>query len=217
MCWPTTRPTRPTTASSSPPQDDPEVEKKQAAKALARFMSLHPHNIAQKTDVMLEHFRTHTRHKIGARAKAMVVTSSRLHAVRYKQEFDRQLAAEGLLRHQDAGRLLRRGDRPRPARRLLHRGRHEPGHQGKAAAREVLRRRLPDPAGRREIPDRLRPAPAAHDVRRQAPLRRAGRADALSAQPHSARQGGHLRPGLRQRTRGDLRLLCALLRGHRRR
>ena len=180
-------------------EDDPEVEKKQAAKALARFMSLHPHNIAQKTEVMVEHFRTHTRHKIGGRAKAMVVTSSRLHAVRYKQEFDRQHRGEGLLRHQDAGRLLRRGDRPRPARRHLHRGRHEPGHQGKAAAREVRRRRLPAPAGRREIPDRLRPAAAAHDVRRQAARRRAGRADALAAEPHGARQGGHLRPGLRQR------------------
>jgi type I restriction enzyme R subunit len=76
-------------------QDDPEVEKKQAAKALARYMSLHPYNLAQKTEVMLEHFRTHTRHKIGGRAKAMVVTGSRLHAVRYKQEFDRQLAEKG--------------------------------------------------------------------------------------------------------------------------
>ena len=75
--------------------DDPEVEKKQAAKALARYMSLHPYNLAQKTEVMLEHFRTHTRHKIGGRAKAMVVTSSRLHAVRYKQEFDRQISEKG--------------------------------------------------------------------------------------------------------------------------
>ena len=58
-------------------------------------MSLHPHNIAQKTEVMLEHFRTYTRHKIGGRAKAMVVTSSRLHAVRYKQEFDQQIAEKG--------------------------------------------------------------------------------------------------------------------------
>jgi len=76
-------------------ENDPEVEKKKAAKALARFMSLHPHNIAQKTEVMLEHFRQHTKHKIGGRAKAMVVTSSRLHAVRYKQEFDRQIAEKG--------------------------------------------------------------------------------------------------------------------------
>jgi type I restriction enzyme R subunit len=76
-------------------EDDPEVDKKKAARALARFMSLHPHNIAQKTEVMVEHFRTFTRHKIGGRAKAMVVTSSRLHAVRYKQEFDKYIAEKG--------------------------------------------------------------------------------------------------------------------------
>ncbi len=76
-------------------EDDPRVEKRKAARALARFMSLHPHNIAQKVEVMLEHFRTHTRHRIGGKAKAMVVTSSRLHAVRYKQEFDRQIKQNG--------------------------------------------------------------------------------------------------------------------------
>ncbi|MEO0531444.1 MAG: type I restriction endonuclease [Planctomycetota bacterium] len=75
--------------------DDPQVDKRKASQALARFMSLHPHNLAQKVEVMLEHFRAHTRHKIGGRAKAMVVTSSRLHAVRYKQEFDKQIAAKG--------------------------------------------------------------------------------------------------------------------------
>jgi type I restriction enzyme R subunit len=76
-------------------EDDPDVDKKKAAKALARFMSLHPHNIAQKTEVMVEHFRTFTRHKIGGKAKAMVVTSSRLHAVRYKQSFDKYIAEKG--------------------------------------------------------------------------------------------------------------------------
>ena len=69
--------------------DDPNVERKKAAQALARFMRLHPHNIAQKTEVMVEHFHAVTRHKIGGRAKAMVVTGSRLQAVRYKQSFDR--------------------------------------------------------------------------------------------------------------------------------
>jgi len=76
-------------------EDDPQVERKKAAKALARFMSLHPHNIAQKTEVMVEHFRASTRHKIGGRAKAMVVTGSRLHAVRYKQAFDKYIAGNG--------------------------------------------------------------------------------------------------------------------------
>ena len=76
-------------------KDDPNVERKRAALALARFMRLHPHNVAQKTEVMVEHFQTVTRHKIGGRAKAMVVTGSRLEAVRYKQSFDRYIQEKG--------------------------------------------------------------------------------------------------------------------------
>ena len=76
-------------------EDDPNVERKKAALALARFMRLHPHNIAQKTEVMVEHFQAVTRHKIGGRAKAMVVTGSRLEAVRYKQSFDRYIQEKG--------------------------------------------------------------------------------------------------------------------------
>ena len=76
-------------------EDDPNVERKKAAKALARFMRLHPHNIGQKTEVMVEHFQHFTRHKIGGHAKAMVVTGSRLEAVRYKQGFDRYIQEKG--------------------------------------------------------------------------------------------------------------------------
>ena len=76
-------------------KDDPKLEKGKAAKALARFVSLHPHNIAQKTEIMVEHFRQNTQHRIGGRAKAMVVTSSRLHAVRYKLAFDEYIARKG--------------------------------------------------------------------------------------------------------------------------
>ena len=76
-------------------EDDPQVDKRKAARALARFMSLHPHNIAQKSEVMVEHFRHFTMHKIGGKAKAMVVSSSRLHAVRYKQAFDKYIADKG--------------------------------------------------------------------------------------------------------------------------
>jgi type I restriction enzyme, R subunit len=72
-------------------EDDPNVERKKAARALARFLKLHPHHIAQKTEVMVEHFHAVTRHRIGGRAKAMVVTGSRLEAVRYKQSFDRHI------------------------------------------------------------------------------------------------------------------------------
>nr|WP_319491001.1 type I restriction endonuclease [uncultured Desulfobacter sp.] len=71
--------------------EDPHVERKGAAKALARFMRLHPYNIAQKTQIMVEHFNAMTRHKIGGRAKAMVVTGSRIEAVRYKLSFDKYI------------------------------------------------------------------------------------------------------------------------------
>jgi type I restriction enzyme R subunit len=76
-------------------EDDPNVERKNAARALARFLKLHPHNLAQKTEVMVEHFQAVTRHKIGGRAKAMVVTGSRLEAVRYKQSFDDYIKKKG--------------------------------------------------------------------------------------------------------------------------
>jgi type I restriction enzyme, R subunit len=65
-------------------ENDPQVPQREAAKALARFLRMHPVNIRQKVEVIVEHFHSFTRHKIGGRAKAMVVTDSRLSAVRYK-------------------------------------------------------------------------------------------------------------------------------------
>jgi len=76
-------------------EEDPTFDRAKATKALTRYVSLHPHNIAQKTEIMVEHFRSVTRHKIGGRAKAMVVTSSRLHAVRYKHAFDEYIKKKG--------------------------------------------------------------------------------------------------------------------------
>jgi type I restriction enzyme R subunit len=73
-------------------EDDPNLPKKKAARALAKFMSLHPHNIEQKTEVMVEHFRQKVRGHLGGQGKAMVVTSSRLHAVRYMQAFERYIS-----------------------------------------------------------------------------------------------------------------------------
>jgi type I restriction enzyme R subunit len=75
--------------------DDPEVDEKKAKKAIARFMSLHPHNLAQKTEIMVEHYRRFTAKKIGGKAKAMVVTRSRLHAVRYQQAFEKYINDKG--------------------------------------------------------------------------------------------------------------------------
>lgn len=76
-------------------EDDPEVDRKKATQAIARFVSLHPHNLAQKTEVMVEHFRNFTCKNIGGKAKAMIVSRSRLHAVRYKRAFDKHLKEHG--------------------------------------------------------------------------------------------------------------------------
>ena len=75
--------------------DDPELDTVAGVRAIQKYETLHPHNISQKTTIMLEHFRNVTMHKIGGKAKAMVVTPSRLHAVRYVQEFKRQIEEKG--------------------------------------------------------------------------------------------------------------------------
>ena len=74
--------------------DDPELPRRKAARALARYVDLHDYNITQKVEIIVEHFCTFTRHKIGGQAKAMVVTGSREHAVRYKLAFDKYLKAK---------------------------------------------------------------------------------------------------------------------------
>lgn len=75
--------------------DNPEIPTTKGVKAIRRFQSLHPHNLQQKTTIMIEQFRDITKNKIGGKAKAMVVTSSRLHAVRYYHEFKRYLESKG--------------------------------------------------------------------------------------------------------------------------
>ncbi|MDT0261813.1 type I restriction endonuclease subunit R [Jatrophihabitans lederbergiae] len=81
--------------ANTEPSEDPDVPTSKASAALARFVSLHPTNLAQKAEIIVEHFRQKTAGKIGGRAKAMVVTRSRLHAVRYKQAIDAYIAAKG--------------------------------------------------------------------------------------------------------------------------
>jgi type I restriction enzyme R subunit len=76
-------------------KEDPSYDTRKAQRAIARFVTLHPHNLAQKAEVIVEHFREHTMTKIGGSAKAMVVTSSRLHAVRYKLAIDKYLKLKG--------------------------------------------------------------------------------------------------------------------------
>jgi type I restriction enzyme R subunit len=76
-------------------EDDPELNKRKATRAIGRFASFHPYILSQKTEVMVEHFRQVTMQKIGGKAKAMVVTSSRKHALRYYLEFKDYIKGKG--------------------------------------------------------------------------------------------------------------------------
>ena len=74
---------------------DQAVESKRAKVKLNQWVRLHDHNIAQKVMVIVEHFKDKVMGLLGGQAKAMVVTSSRKEAVRYKQCFDKYIADKG--------------------------------------------------------------------------------------------------------------------------
>ena len=76
-------------------EEDPEYDTRKASRLLQSFVSKHEHTIGKKTEVMIEHFADRVASRIGGGAKAMIVTRSRLHAVRFKLAFDRYLKEEG--------------------------------------------------------------------------------------------------------------------------
>lgn len=81
---------------------DEEVECKRAKVKIAKWLNIHPYNIAQKIEIICEHFRTHVGHLLDGQAKAMVVTSSRQAAVRYKLAFDKYIKENGIEQHMQA-------------------------------------------------------------------------------------------------------------------
>src|SRR5207253_9379487 len=76
-------------------EDDPHYDRGKASYLLRSFVDLHPHAIDMKLRAMVEHLAAQVQDRIGGRAKAMIVTRSRLHAVRYKLALDRYLAERG--------------------------------------------------------------------------------------------------------------------------
>ncbi|MHD0279567.1 type I restriction endonuclease subunit R [Rhodococcus aetherivorans] len=71
------------------------VDKRAAIKSVMNWVKLHPTNISQKVGIIVEHFRGNVAWRLDGRAKAMVVTSSRKAAVRYKLAFDKYVADHG--------------------------------------------------------------------------------------------------------------------------
>jgi type I restriction enzyme R subunit len=72
-------------------EDDPEFNKKKAQRLLLGYVEKHEHAIGKKTQIMVEHFEEKIAGNIEGLAKAMIVTKSRLHAVKFKLAFDRYL------------------------------------------------------------------------------------------------------------------------------
>lgn len=81
---------------SSDVEHDKRVDKKLANRALARWKSLHPTNVSQKVEFIVEHFRQTVLPLLEGEAKAMVVTSGRPQAVKYKMAFDKYIEKHNL-------------------------------------------------------------------------------------------------------------------------
>ena len=76
--------------------DDNEVDTRRVKRMLVNWVDIHPHTITEKTQVILDHFRSKTVNKMEGKARGMVVTRSRLHCVKFKLEFDKQMSELGL-------------------------------------------------------------------------------------------------------------------------
>jgi type I restriction enzyme, R subunit len=75
--------------------DSKEVDRSEAMKGIMGWVRLHEYNIAQRVQVVVEHFRKHVSHLLGNRAKAMVVTGSRKEAVRWQKTIKKYIAEQG--------------------------------------------------------------------------------------------------------------------------
>ncbi len=152
-------------------EGDPEFDTKKAKKKLRRYVESHDHAIRLKAEIMVDHFHEQVMalNKIGGQARAMVVTQ-------------RHRAGDPVFPRLQG--VPRGAQEPVPGhRRLLRRARvrRREGHRGVAQRIPEQRHRRQDsgrpvslPDLRRQVPDRLRRAAAAHDVRGQA-ARRASR------------------------------------------
>ncbi len=76
-------------------EEDPRCKTAEAKRQIARFVELHETNIAQRVEVIVEHFRTTVMTELGGMAKAMVITASRQGAVKYRQAFEEYTKKKG--------------------------------------------------------------------------------------------------------------------------
>ena len=188
-------------------EGDPEFDTKRAGKKLRRYVEDHDHAIRLKAEIMVDHFHEQVAgQRIGGQARAMVVTSSIRRAVSYYSAIRDYLV-----------------ERKSPYQAIVaFSGEHEfgdgkvtessmNGFSSSQIAGEVPGRPVPLPGVRGQVPDRLRRAAAAHDVRGQDSVGREGGADVVAAEPGAPEEARRLCAGLHQRRRDDSERLCRLL------
>ena len=139
--------------------DDKEVERSEALKGIMRWVRLHPYNIAQKVQVVVEHFRENVAPLLNGKAKAMVVVASRLEAVRWQFAIDKYIKDQG---YKIATLVAFSGDisdaQSGPdSFSETSTGSLNQNLRGRGYARSLQYRRVPNPAGGEQVPDWLRP------------------------------------------------------------
>ena len=142
-------------------EDDPRYERRKATFLLKSYVELHPHAIDEKVRIMVGHFVEQVYSRINGKAKAMIVTRSRLHAVRFKLAVDKYLAEQG---HPFKALVAFSGTVEDGGRSYT-----EPGHEWRfrgADRQHVQGIGISIPDMCEQVPDRFRPAAFAYDVRR---------------------------------------------------
>ena len=154
--------------------EDPRYETAKARAALARFINLHDVNLAQRAEIVVEHFGDKIAHRMAGKAKAMVVCSSRPHAVHMWEALRKHINNHGYDLGVLCGVLGGGGGSDRvEGQRVPLLGDRDP----------VRWRRVPGHGGGREVPDRFRPAQAGGHVRRQDVDRPRRCADPVTSEP----------------------------------
>ena len=130
-----------------------------------RWVRLHPYNISQKVQVVVEHFRENVAPLLNGKAKAMVVVGSRLEAVRWQLAIDKYIKEQGykiatLVAF--SGEVHDKESGPDPFTETSKSAESEPAGPGHAQG--VRDGRVSNPAGGEQVPDGLRPAAAVRHV-----------------------------------------------------
>ena len=178
------------------------------------WVKLHPTNISQKVQIIIEHFRENVGWRLDGKAKAMVVTSSRKAAVRYKLAFDKYVAEKG---YTDVAALVAFSGEVTDDEFGLEKVTEtsmNPGLKGRGLRYVFATDEYQVMLVANKFPDRFRSTTAGGDVCRQAAVRGSGGADPVPAQPRRTGQGSDLRVGFRQHRRGHRGGVRAVLRGH---